>query len=67
MNGSRDDIRKVLKNFGIQADEAIVAHLARNPRAPDLKLRLVLEDHTDYGDAPPVERLHLEIEGHVRS
>jgi ribosomal protein L12E/L44/L45/RPP1/RPP2 len=28
---SRDDIRKLLKTFGIQADEAVIAHLARNP------------------------------------
>ena len=26
-DSSRDDIRKLLKTFGIQADEAVVAHL----------------------------------------
>jgi type IV pilus biogenesis protein CpaD/CtpE len=63
---SRKDIRRLLKTFGIQADEAIVAHLARNPQQDGLQIRLVLEDLTDYGDRPPEERLHLEIEGDIQ-
>ena len=63
---SRDDIRRLLKTFGIQADEAIIAHLARNPGQGLLLVRLRLEDLTDYGDAPPQEALHLEIEGDIR-
>jgi hypothetical protein len=63
---SRDDIRRLLKTFGIQADEAIVAHLARAAPGPTLRLRLVLEDLTDYLGAPPPQHLHLEIEGEVR-
>ena len=67
MNGSsRDDIRSLLKTFGIQADEAIVAHLARNPGEQPLQIRLLLEDLTDYGDSPPEGPLHLEIEGDIR-
>lgn len=64
-DSSRDDIRRLLKTFGIQADEAIIAHLARNPGQGPLHIRLRLEDLTDYGDAPPQESLHLEIEGEI--
>jgi hypothetical protein len=63
---SRMDIRRLLKSFGVQADEAIVAHLARNPQLDSLHLRLVLEDHTDYGDNPPDQPLHLAVEDRVR-
>lgn len=63
---SRSDIRRLLKVFGVQADETIVAHLARHPAAAPLHLRLRLEDLTDYGSQPPAEPLHLEIEGMVR-
>ena len=43
---SRNDIRRLLKTFGIQADEAITAHLARHPGEGPLRIRLVLEDLT---------------------
>jgi hypothetical protein len=62
---SRDDIRKLLKTFGIKADEAVIAHLALNPGEQPLRLRLILEDITDYGEEPPAEPLHLEIEGQI--
>jgi len=52
-NESRKDIRRILKTFGIKADEAMVAHLARNPEIGELKIRIVLEDLTDYGDKSP--------------
>ncbi|MFN2147071.1 MAG: hypothetical protein ACK2T2_01660 [Anaerolineales bacterium] len=63
MEGSREQIRRLLKTFGIQADEALIAHLARLPGSKPLHVRLVLEDHTDYGASPPDIPLHLEIEG----
>jgi len=63
---SRDDIRHLLKTFGIQADESIIVHLARTPGGPPLQIRLVLEDLTDYGDSPPDAPLRLEIEGEIR-
>lgn len=63
---SRDDIRRLLKTFGIQADESIIAHLARNPRKGPVRVRLILEDVTDYGASPPEESLHLEVEGEIR-
>ena len=63
---SRTDIRRLLKTFGIEADEAIIAHLARNPGQIPLKIRLVLEDLTDYGDKLPEQPLAFEIDGEIR-
>ena len=63
---SRDDIRRLLKTFGVKADEAILGHLVRNPGVGPLRLRLLLEDLTDYGDTPPAQPLKLEVAGEVR-
>jgi len=63
---SRDNIRRLLKAFGIKADEIVIAHLARNPADMPLHIRLILEDRTDYGDHPPEIPLHLEVEGEIR-
>lgn len=65
-DSSRNDIRRLLKTFGIQADEMILSHLARNPGVGPLHLRVTLTDLTDYGDAPPDSHLGLEIEGEIR-
>ena len=65
-DSSRNDIRRLLKTFGIQADEMILAHLARHPGLGPLHLRVTLTDLTDYGDSPPDARLGLEIEGDIR-
>lgn len=64
-NGSRKDIRRILKTFGIEADEAMVAHLARNPDISELKIRIVLEDLTDYGDKKPDGDLDFTVEDKV--
>ena len=66
METERDAIRRVLKTFGIQADEAMVAHLARIATDQPVKVRLILQDITDYGSSPPRVPLHLEIEGELR-
>ncbi len=63
---SRDDIRRILKTFGIQADEALVAHLARNPGSGPLQIRITLEDRMDYGGETPDPPLFLEIKDEVR-
>jgi hypothetical protein len=63
---SRDDIRKLLKTFGVKADEAILAHLVRTPGESPLRVRLVLEDLTDYGDESPAVPLELRVEGEIR-
>ncbi len=59
------DIRRLLKTFGVKADQAIVAQLKRTSRRP-LRVRIVLEDVTDYGGAVPREKLSLEVEGEIR-
>ncbi|MEW5986689.1 MAG: hypothetical protein AB1791_08655 [Chloroflexota bacterium] len=63
---SRTDIRRLLKTFGVQADEAIISHLARNPGVGPLRLRLTLHDLTDYGDHVPNGILQFEVEGEIR-
>jgi hypothetical protein len=62
---SRKDIRRILKTFGIRADEALVAHMARNPSVDALSIRVTLEDLTDYGDSPPDERLYIVINDNI--
>ncbi len=64
-NGSRKDIRRILKTFGIKADEAMVAHLARNPDTAELKIRITLIDLTDYGDSKPEIPLSVTVEDEV--
>ncbi len=66
-DSSRSDIRKLLKMFGIQADEAIIAHLARNPGVGPLHIQVQLTDLTDYGDSAPDQSLNLTVVGTVRS
>ena len=65
VGSSRDDIRSLLKEFGVRADEAIVTYLARNPNLELLQLRLTLEDLTDYGDLSPAHPLSLTVEGEI--
>lgn len=66
MEETQSDIRKLLKRFGVQADEAIQAYLENLPEGGVLQLRITLDDLTDYGAIPPGEKLHLEVEGGVR-
>ena len=63
---SRDDIRRLLKTFGLAADEAVIAHLTQHPGSGPLRIRLVLGDLTDYGESPPEQPLQVEIEGELR-
>jgi hypothetical protein len=65
-DNTRQDIRSLLKAFGIQADETIMDYLDGAPGEGPLHLRVTLSDLTDYGGSPPDEPLHLEIEGQVR-
>jgi hypothetical protein len=62
---SRNDVRRLLKTFGVGADEAVIRHLARSRHPGPFRLRLVLEDQTDYAE-PSAERLRFEVEGEVR-
>ncbi|MFW6096549.1 MAG: hypothetical protein ACOC9Z_00645 [Chloroflexota bacterium] len=59
---SRRDIRKLLRTFGVKADEALTAHLERNPHVGALRVRVTLEDLTDYGDSAPEDPLELVVE-----
>jgi hypothetical protein len=63
---ARDDIRRLLKEFGVRADGAIVAQMAAAAGEQPLRLRCTLEDLTDYGAGAPSTRLHLEVEGTIR-
>jgi hypothetical protein len=63
---SRDDIRRLLKTFGVKADEAIIAHLAQASGEGPLRLRVTLDDLTDYNGKPPAQKLHFTVEGEVR-
>jgi hypothetical protein len=74
-----EDIRKLLKEFGLTADETISAFLIETKPARPLRLRIVLEDITDYGhelldDATeqetgvgsrPATPLRLVVEGEI--
>lgn len=64
---NRKDIRLLLKRFGVQADEAIVRHLAVMGDGIPLRLRCTLEDLTDYGDQPPSSPLSVVAEGEIRT
>lgn len=61
----RRDIRRLLKTFGVKADETIMAHLGRNPGVEKLRVRVVLQDLTDYGDVTPEGKLELDIEEEI--
>ena len=64
---NRKDIRMLLKRFGVQADEAIVRHLALLGDGVSLKLRCTLEDLTDYGDRSPASTLSVMVEGDIQA
>ena len=64
---NRKDIRMLLKRFGVQADEAIVRHLAILGDGVPLQLRCTLEDLTDYGDQPPNSPLSVVVEGEIQA
>lgn len=61
----RDDIRRILKTFGIQADEAVMAHIAQDLPVSKLRILITLTDLTEYGINAPDRPLAVEIEGSV--
>ena len=64
--GTHEDVRKLLRSFGIRADETIAAYIAGRPNGGSLRLRVLLEDATDEKLAAGPKRL-LEVEGEVRA
>ena len=74
-----EDIRKLLKEFGLTADETISAFLIETKPTRPLRFRIVLEDITDYGhellddateqetgvSSRPATPLRLVVEGEI--
>lgn len=63
---TRHDIRRLLKSFGIQADEAIMEFVSRYPGTTPLRVRITLQDMSEYSDTPPGQPLFMEIEGEIQ-
>lgn len=64
---TRNDIRRALKQFGVKADEELVAYLALNPDITTLNVRITLEDITDYDNFAPKNALSLVVEASIHS
>jgi len=65
MREREKDIRRLLKTFGVAADQAIQEYLDLHPEVERLDVRLELVDLTGYGAARPEPPLHLEVEGEI--
>lgn len=63
--GVEMDIRRLLKTFGVQADTAIVDHLNQHPELQGLRLRIHLEDITEYPQGQ-IKPLTFVVEGKVQ-
>ena len=63
-SGAHDDIRKILKEFGLTADETISEYLVEMKPSRPLQVRIVLEDLTEY-ESPPEQPLRIEVEGTI--
>lgn len=61
---AHDDIRRLLKEFGLTADETVTTYLIETKPAQSLHLRIVLEDLTRY-ESPPAHPLRVEVAGEV--
>jgi hypothetical protein len=64
-SNAHDDIRRLLKEFGLTADETVSAYFIEEKPAQSLRLRIVLEDVTPYEKAP-ARSLRVEVAGDVR-
>lgn len=58
------DIRRLLKTFGVKADVAITHHLEQHPDVKSLRLRIRVEDLTEYPDTD-TKPLILAVEGTI--
>ena len=63
-SNAHEDIRKLLKEFGLTADETVSAYLIEEKPSRPVRLRIVLEDVTAY-ESPPSRALRVEVEGVV--
>lgn len=64
-DNTRRDIRRLLKTFGVQADNALTEHIARNPNVGSFRVRMTLEDLTNYGEITKHGALELDIEEEI--
>ena len=64
VSSAHDDVRRLLKEFGVSADETVMAYIIEQKPKRPLQIRIVLEDVTQY-DAPPPPALRLEVSGTV--
>ena len=62
---SRKDIRRILKTFGIRADETLVGHLARNPHLSKIRVRITLEEISGYDETLDAQPIKLVIEDEI--
>jgi hypothetical protein len=60
---THDDIRKLLKQFGLTADETLSAYIIENKPTQPLRVRIVLEEVAPGDVASP---LRVEVEGEVK-
>ena len=63
-SNAHEDIRKLLKEFGLTADETVSAYLIEQNVDRPLRLRIVLEDITQH-ETMPENPLRVEVEGLV--
>ena len=63
---SRDDIKRLLKTFGVQTEQKLLEFLEQHPEAGPLSLRIVIEDRTDYGEFQPTDKFKLSVDGNIR-
>jgi hypothetical protein len=61
---AHNDIRRLLREFGIKADETLTAYLRDSKPPAPVRVRILLEEVGQIS-APHGDRLHLEIEGEV--
>ena len=60
---THDDIRRLLKQFGLTADETVSAYIVENKPTQPLRLRIVLEEVSQGEGVTP---LRVEVEGEVK-
>jgi hypothetical protein len=60
-DNTRRDMRRLLKTFGISADEALTSYLREHPDVKHLQVRITLHGTASDGGAA-AEPLELEIE-----
>jgi hypothetical protein len=60
-DSTRRDMRRLLKTFGVSADEALTTYLREHPEVAHLHVRITLQG-TASSEGAAAEPLQLEIE-----